>query len=83
MILRLRLSPATIVTVPPAASTRVASSVASAAAGMRGPQDVGPEGLRRLHGHQLAAVGGSAVAAPDRVCQSDHGDGCVGAVAHA
>ena len=52
------------------------------AADMRGPQDVGPEGLRRLHSHQLCAVGGSAVAAPDRVGQVDHRDGCVGAVAH-
>ena len=79
---RLRPSPATSATVPPAASTSVASSVASAPAAWAARRTAGPECLRRLHRHKLSTINRAAVAAPDRVGQVDHGNGRVGAVAH-
>ena len=58
VIFRLVASPGTTTTVPPTASTRAASSVASALVGVGGAQQVGPEGLRGLHRHQVGAVEG-------------------------
>ena len=53
--LMFRGSPGTTRTVAPSASTRPASSVASAAGAVGPAQHVGPEGLGRLHRHQPVA----------------------------
>ena len=58
VILRLPGSPGTTCTVPPSASTNMASSVAPAAwrLGVGASQHVGPEGLGRLDRHQRGAI---------------------------
>ena len=61
VIFRFAGSPSTSTTLPPAASTSEASSVASAPVGVRGAQGPGPERLRRLHRHEALAVHGVAV----------------------
>ena len=48
-------------------------------AGVGGAQGRGPEGLRRLHGHEPAAVDGAAADLAERVGHRDGGHGRVGA----
>ena len=59
VILMLAGSPSTTTTLPPAASTSDASSVPSGSPRVGGPQRRGPEGLRRLHRDEPAAVDGA------------------------
>ena len=70
--------PSTTTTLPPAASTSDASSVASALLGVRGPQAAGPERLRGLHRHQPVAVDHPAAATAERVGHRDAGHRGVG-----
>ena len=85
--LRLSGSPSTTSTRPPTASTNAASSVPSPPGGVRVPQDVGSEGLGRLHGHEAWTDPASRPPAPvvdllDGVGQGDPGHRPVGAAAH-